>query len=383
MSERLPAVGPLRVRVALDPAYDVWVGAGAGLLTAALAEVGAARASRAVIVTDERIATVGHAARAADAWRTLDIETVTFTVPAGEDSKSVAVWADLHARLAAAGCDRDTWVCAVGGGVIGDLAGFVAASWMRGVPIVQVPTTLLAMVDASVGGKTGLDLPAGKNLVGAFWQPRGVIADVGALATLPPAVLREGAVELYKHALLVDAPWRTAFGTSDAFGLPAELGADAWARLVADGIRVKAAVVAADPHEAGVRAHLNLGHTLAHALEAATGHAMRHGTAVAYGLAFVAELGAARGWADWRADAAGLVDWAADAPLPDVPLDTLLGFMARDKKRRYGHLRFVLLQAMGRPVVVDDVQPEELARAWEVLRARHPAPDATPPGGPR
>ncbi len=383
MSEHLPDGGPLRVRVALEPAYDVWVGAGAGLLTAALAEVRAARASRAVIVTDERVAAVGHAARAADAWRALGVETVTFTVPAGEDSKSVAVWAGLHAQLAAAGCDRDTWVCAVGGGVVGDLAGFVAASWMRGVPFVQVPTTLLAMVDASVGGKTGLDLPEGKNLVGAFWQPRVVIADVGALATLPPAVLREGAVELYKHALLVDAPWRAAFGTSDAFGLPAELDADAWARLVADGVRVKAEVVAADPHEAGVRAHLNLGHTLAHALEAATGHGLRHGTAVAYGLAFVAELGAARGWADWRSDAVGLVDWAADAPLPDVRLDALLGFMSRDKKRRHGRLRFVLLEALGRPVVVDDVGPEELARAWEALRARHPARDASSLGGPR
>ena len=361
-----------RVRVALEPAYDVWVGAGAGLLTAALADVGAAHASRAVIVTDEQVAAFGHAARAADAWRALGIDTVTFTVAAGEDSKSVAVWAGLHARLANAGCDRDTWVCAVGGGVVGDLAGFVAASWMRGVPFVQVPTTLLAMVDASVGGKTGLDLPEGKNLVGAFWQPRAVVADVGALTTLPPAMLREGAVELYKHALLIDAPWRAAFGTPDRFGLPADLDAVSWTHLVTDGVRVKAAVVAADPHEAGVRAHLNLGHTLAHALEAATSHAMRHGTAVAYGLEFVAELGAARGWADWRRDAAALVGWAADAPLPDVPLDALLGFMARDKKRRNGRLRFVLLEALGRPVVVDDVRPAELARAWEALRARYP-----------
>jgi 3-dehydroquinate synthase len=376
VSDRLPGVGPLSVRVALDPTYDVWVGTGRGLLTAALAGAGAARASRAVIVSDERVAAVGHAARAADAWRALGIETVTFTVPAGETSKSIAVWAGLHARLAAAGCDRDTWVCAVGGGVVGDLAGFVAASWMRGVPFVQVPTTLLAMVDASVGGKTGLDLPEGKNLVGAFWQPRTVIADVGALATLPPTVLREGAVELYKHALLTDAPWREAFGTPDRFGLPADLDAATWAHLVADGVRVKAEVVAADPHEAGVRAHLNLGHTLAHALEAATSHAMRHGTAVAYGLAFVAEIGAARGWADWRPDAAALVGWAADAPLPDVPLDALLGFMARDKKRRAGRLRFVLLEALGRPVVVDDVRPVELDRAWQALRARFP-------GGPR
>ena len=362
-----------RVRVALSPAYDVVVGADDGLLAAALAEAGAADASRAAIVTDANVAAAGHAARAADAWRALGVPTLVLEVAAGEASKSVAAWAGLHDRLAAAGCDRDTWVCAVGGGVVGDLAGFVAATWMRGVPVVQVPTTLLAMVDAAVGGKTGLDLPAGKNLVGAFWQPRVVGADVRALATLPHAVLREGAVELYKHALLVDAPWRSAFHPAGApFGLPDDLTADAWVRLVADGVRVKADVVASDPLEAGARAHLNLGHTLAHALEAATGHALRHGTAVAYGLAFAALLGAARGWADWVDDAAALARWAADAPLPDVPLDALRGFMARDKKRRAGRLRFVLLEALGRPRVVDGLEPPELERAWDDLRARFP-----------
>jgi len=366
----------LRVRVALEPGYDVWVGADDDLLPAALADTGAARASRVAIVSDEHVAAAGHAARAAAAWAALGVEPLELLVPPGEGSKSVATWADLHARLAAAACDRDTWVCAVGGGVVGDLAGFVAASWLRGVPFVQVPTTLLAMVDASVGGKTGIDLASGKNLVGAFWQPRVVVADVRALATLPPALLREGAVELYKHALLADAPWRAAFGPTDAFGLPADLQDAAWAQLVADGICVKAKVVALDPHEAGVRTHLNLGHTLAHALEAATGHALRHGSAVAYGLAFAAELGAARGWADWRADAAALVGWAADAPLPDVPLDALGGFMSRDKKRRGDRLRFVLLEDFGRPAVVDDVHPAELARAWDALRARFP-------GGPR
>ncbi len=370
------APSPLRVGVPLEPAYDVWVGADDRLLADALVAVGAQGASRAVVVTDERVAAAGHAGRAEAVWRALGVNAFTLEVAAGEGSKSVAAWGDLHARFAAAGCDRDTWVCAVGGGVVGDLAGFVAASWMRGVPFVQVPTTLLAMVDASVGGKTGIDLPEGKNLVGAFWQPRAVVADVRALATLPPAVLREGAVELYKHALLVDAPWRAMFGAADRFGLPGDLDAVAWTRLIADGVRVKADVVAADPHEAGVRAHLNLGHTLAHALETATDHAMRHGTAVAYGLAFAAELGAARGWTDWRADADALVGWAADAPLPAVPLDPLLGFMARDKKRRNGRLRFVLLEALGQPSVVDDVQPHELSRAWDALRDRFP-------GGPR
>jgi 3-dehydroquinate synthase len=366
-------VAPARVRVALDPGYDVWVGAGPDLLPHAMADVGAGRASRAAIVTDTHVAAAGHAQRVAEAWRTLGVETLVLDVPPGEGSKSVAAWADLHARLAAADCDRDTWVCAVGGGVVGDLAGFVAATWLRGVPFVQVPTTLLAMVDAAIGGKTGLDLPAGKNLVGAFWQPRVVVADVGALGTLPPAVLREGAVELYKHALLIDAPWRDAFRlAAPPVGLPADLSPAAWARLVADGVRVKADVVGADPLEAGVRAHLNLGHTLAHALEGATGHALGHGSAVAYGLVYAALLGGARGWADWVDEATAFAGWAAAAALPDVPFETLLGFMGRDKKRRAGRLRFVLLEGLGRPRLVDDVTPTQLERAWADLRARFP-----------
>ena len=357
-----------RVRVAVDPGYDVWVGTGREVLDAALTSVDAGRASAVAVITDDRVAAAGHAARVADAWRALGVPVHVLEVAAGEASKAVPVWAGLLERLATLGLDRDTWVCAVGGGVVGDLAGFVAASYLRGVTFVQVPTTLLAMVDASVGGKTGLDLSAGKNLVGAFWQPRVVVADVAALATLPPGVLREGAVELYKHAVLIDAPWRAAFHGPAGFGLHLSLDDGAWAELVADGVRVKADVVAADPLERGVRAHLNLGHTLAHALEAVTHHAMAHGTAVAYGLAYTALLGHARGLADWRADAFALAHWAADAPLPDVPFTELRAFMARDKKRRAGRVRWVLLERLGQPVVVDDVPEEALVTAWSALR---------------
>ena len=355
------------VPVALDPGYDVWVGAGRGVLDAALASVDAGRASAVAVITDDRVAAAGHAARVAAAWAALGVPVHVLEVPAGEASKSVRVWSDLVERLASLGLDRDAWVCAVGGGVVGDLAGFVAATYLRGVRFVQVPTTLLAMVDASVGGKTGLDLAVGKNLVGAFWQPQVVVADVATLATLPPAVLRDGAVELYKHALLVDAPWRAIFHGA-AFGLPPDLDAAAWTQLIADGVRVKADVVATDPLERGPRAHLNLGHTLAHALETATGHALAHGTAVAYGLAFAALIGEARGYADWRADAFALARWAAGAPLPDVPFADLRAFMARDKKRRAGRVRWVLLERLGRPVVVDDVDDEALVAAWGALR---------------
>ena len=355
------------VPVAIDPGYDVWVGAGRRVLDAALTSVDAGRASAVAVITDDRVAAAGHAARVAAAWSERGVPVHVLEVAAGEASKSVPVWADLVERLATLGLDRDAWVCAVGGGVVGDLAGFVAASYLRGVRFVQVPTTLLAMVDASVGGKTGINAVAGKNLIGAFWQPQVVVADVAALATLPPAALREGAVELYKHALLVDAPWRAAFH-GDVFGLDADLDEAAWTELVAEGVRVKTDVVAADPLEQGVRAHLNLGHTLAHALEAATGHALAHGTAVAYGLAYAALIGHARGLADWRADAFALARWAADAPLPDVPFADLRAFMARDKKRRAGRVRWVLLERLGQPIVVDDVPEEALLAAWSALR---------------
>ena len=174
------------VPVALDPAYDVWVGAGRDVLDAALASADAGRASAVAVVTDDRVAAAGHAARVAAAWTALGVPVHVLEVPAGEASKSLQVWSGLLERLAALGLDRDAWVCAVGGGVVGDLAGFVAATYLRGVRFVQVPTTLLAMVDASVGGKTGLDLAAGKNLVGAFWQPQVVVADV-ASPRHPPA----------------------------------------------------------------------------------------------------------------------------------------------------------------------------------------------------
>ncbi len=361
-----------RIRVALEPAYDVWVGSGRDVLDAALASVDAGRASAVAVITDDNVAAAGHAARVTGAWRALGVPVHVLEVASGEASKSVAAWADLVEGLATLGLDRDAWVCAVGGGVVGDLAGFAAASYLRGVRFVQVPTTLLAMVDASVGGKTGINAVAGKNLIGAFWQPQVVVADVAALATLPPAVLREGAVELYKHALLVDAPWRAAFHGA-SFGLSPSLDAATWTELIADGVRVKADVVAADPLERGVRAYLNLGHTLAHALEAATDHAMAHGTAVAYGLAYAALLGHARGLADWRADAFALAGWAADAPLPDVPFADLRAFMARDKKRRAGRVRWVLLERVGQPIVVDDVPDDVLDAAWHALHGQFAA----------
>jgi 3-dehydroquinate synthase len=201
------------------------------------------------------------------------------TLPAGEAHKTRDTWARATDAMLAAGCGRDTTVVALGGGVVGDLAGFVAATYLRGVPVVQVPTTLLAMLDASVGGKTAVDTPAGKNLVGAFHPPAAVLIDPALLATLPAPDLAAGAAEALKHGVIASAAHfddvaallpRLARGEAD----PAAL-----ARLVGDSVAVKAAVVAEDLTERGRRKTLNFGHTLGHAVEHASGYALRHGEA--------------------------------------------------------------------------------------------------------
>jgi 3-dehydroquinate synthase len=277
----------------------------------------------------------------------------TLSVPSGEGSKSRREWARLTDALLAWGAGRDTTIVALGGGVIGDLAGFVAATLHRGVPVVQVPTTLLAMVDASVGGKTGLDTAAGKNLVGAFHDPSLVLADVATLRTLPNAVRRDGLAEMIKHGLLADAAHFESLCTALP-ALAADGGASApgLADLVAHSIGIKAAVVHADARESGRRQVLNAGHTIAHAIEHCLAYAVPHGSAVAAGLVVEARLAEALGVA-----AAGLGDVVAHAVrlagLPDGPPASvsdaqLLEATRRDKKARAGLVEYALPVAVGR-----------------------------------
>jgi 3-dehydroquinate synthase len=263
------------------------------------------------------------------------------------------------------GLDRGVPVVALGGGVVSDLAGFVAASYLRGVALYVMPTSVLAMVDASVGGKTAVNLSEGKNLVGAFWQPRAVIADVSTLRTLPDREFRLGAVEAFKHGLLADETLLEILNDPDFLprGEPEVL-----IDRIARSVRVKADVVASDEREAGARAHLNLGHTLGHALEAVTDHRLPHGDAVAYGLLYAAVLGQQRGYRDWSSSARRLIEWLEPQALPDVDFEALEPYIQRDKKNRLGRVRFVLLEAIGRPVVVDDVTREEQRAAWTSVR---------------
>jgi 5-deoxy-5-amino-3-dehydroquinate synthase len=324
------------VRIDLDErSYDVHVGAGA---VVRIPEVLPPRAKRAAIVTQAGIPFTDHVAALLGNRLVVRVE-----IGIGENSKTLVTVEHITRALASAGITRDDVVVAVGGGMVTDVAGFAAAVWHRGVPVVHVATSLLAMVDAAIGGKTGVNLPDGKNLVGAFWQPSGVICDTEALTTLSARERRSGNGEMAKYHFLTG---------DDLDALPLD-------ERIARCVEIKAAFVAADEREDGgaqmSRALLNYGHTLAHALETATGHAVTHGEAVGIGLVYAAELAAALG----RIDAARVDEHrevvGATYNLPTtmpggVDDDQLVALMGRDKKARSG-LTFVLDGPRGIEVV--------------------------------
>ncbi|HEX7022897.1 MAG TPA: 3-dehydroquinate synthase [Trueperaceae bacterium] len=360
----------MKLDVALTPPYPVHVEGGL------LGQLGRfVREKHIALISDEHVAPL-YADTAQAALAAAGKTSVLYTVPAGEDSKSLETFGRLLRAMVESGFDRTGAVLALGGGVIGDLAGFVAASYMRGLPFYQCPTSLLAMVDASVGGKTAINLPEGKNLVGAFWQPQAVLADTDALASLPAHEFRQGAVELFKAGLLAD-PSILADVTDPAFRPDGPR--DFLTSLIGRAIAVKAAVVAADEREMGTRAILNLGHTLAHALEAESGHVIPHGDAVAYGLLFMAELSRHRGFADETARISRFLEWVHPRPLGAVTFEALRPYVERDKKHRAGRQRWVLLEEVGKPVVVDDIHQEELTGAWKFLQTvLPPTPSEVP-----
>jgi 3-dehydroquinate synthase len=275
-----------------------------------------------------------------------------FTFPSGEQSKTRATWSLLTDQLIAAGHRRDSVLVALGGGVTGDLVGFVAATYMRGVPFVQVPTSLLAMIDASIGGKTGVDTVAGKNLVGAFHQPSLVLIDPRLLKTLPPQHLRQGLAEAIKHGVIADASYFSWITSSLREVLDAAETDDATAtRLVQRSVEIKVSVVSQDEREGGIRKILNFGHTIGHAVEQVTGYGVSHGDAVAIGMVAEATLAerlgiATPGLADTIAtvcDAAGLpVRLPADADPSEIVIAT-----RTDKKTRAGVVEYALPRGIG------------------------------------
>ncbi|MCS7217999.1 MAG: 3-dehydroquinate synthase [Thermus sp.] len=283
----------------------------------------------------------------------------------GEGAKSLEAYGRVLSFLAAKGLPRNATLLVVGGGTLTDLGGFVAATYLRGVRYLSFPTTTLAVVDASVGGKTGINLPEGKNLVGAFHFPLGVYAELRALRTLPPFTFKEGLVEAFKHGLIA--------GREDLLEVEG-LGPES-PRLeayLAEAVAVKVAITEKDPLEAGERRLLNLGHTLGHALEAQTRHALPHGAAVAYGLLYAALLGKALGGEDLTPPVLRLLRWLQPPPLALAPWEDLLPYLARDKKKVSESLHWVVPLAPGRLSV--QPLPEGLLREayalWQGLLLR-------------
>ena len=368
---RARAAPVARIQVATGGGgYPVLIGSGLlDRLDELLPELPGAEA--AAVVASRPVAAVAE--RVARALGRRGLATHRLEVPAGEEAKRLEVVAGLYERLAAVPTRRADPVVAVGGGATTDVAGFAAATWLRGVPLVNVPTTVLGMVDAAVGGKTGVDLAAGKNLVGAFHQPVGVVADLDTLAGLPAAEVRSGLAEVAKAGLAGDPALAEALHRSAGPAVAADPGA--LAPLVEGAVRVKAAVVAADEHEQAAdgrvgRLMLNYGHTLGHALERLAGYrGLRHGEAVSLGMVFAARVaeavGLARpGLADGRVELLA----ALGLPVGGVRLDPdrVLAAMATDKKQRQG-LRLVLLRELGRPEVVAAPDREVLVAAIESL----------------
>jgi 3-dehydroquinate synthase len=346
--------------------YDIVIGR--GLLPSLGSRITAIRpGARVAIVTDRTVAR--HWLKATEeALSAAGIESTSIVVGEGEGSKSYGVLEDVSEGLIAAKIERNDLVVALGGGVIGDLAGFAAAIVRRGVDFVQVPTSLLAQVDSSVGGKTGINSPKGKNLVGAFHQPILVLADTSVLDTLSERQFRAGYAEVAKYGLLGDLSF---FEWLEKNHAEIFSGGAAREHAIATSCRAKAAIVARDERETGERALLNLGHTFGHALEAATGFSDRlfHGEGVAIGMTLAAEFSASRGMIA-ETDVARVKQHLADAQLPtrlqDIAgftqegvgdADTLLGLMFQDKKVKRGKLTFILLEALGRAVIVNDVDP--------------------------
>ncbi len=345
------------VAVAGDAPYTIHIGP--GLLDDGALLARRVRGGDAMLVSDAHVAPL-YADRVATALRAArpELRLHRHVLPPGEAAKTLAHFTDVTTALADARMRRDATLFALGGGVIGDLAGFAAACWMRGIDCVQLPTTLLAMVDSSVGGKTAVDLPQGKNLVGAFHPPRAVIADTAALRTLPARELRAGLAEVVKYGALGDAGFIDWLDANAAALLAMDDAA--LAKAIARSCAHKAAIVARDPFEHGERALLNFGHTFGHAIETEQGYSgLNHGEAVAVGMVLAAQLSEVLGLAP-AADTARLRALLQRLELPvalppGLDPDRLLAHMRLDKKAQADGLRFIVWDGIGRARVLAGV----------------------------
>lgn len=326
--------------------------------------------NRCAVLADEHVFEI-HGGRAVAALEAAGYAVTLGTMPPGEANKTLETVRKMYDVLLDDRLERRSPVIALGGGVCGDTVGFVAASYLRGVPFIQVPTTLLSMVDASVGGKVGVNVPQGKNLIGAFYQPHAVVIDPLVLQTLPPRELRCGLAECVKHGVIRD-PELFEFIRANLPKIQALIPATL-TELIRANVAIKAAVVMADEKESGERAHLNFGHTFAHAIEATVGYGqIEHGEAVSLGMVAATKMAADIGMCP--AELAGqitellrAIGLPVTAKLPNTA--TLMDAMMLDKKVKDARIRFVLPTRMGEVVIRNDVAPESVEAAWRHIRA--------------
>ena len=368
----VPAVSLQTIEVALSAnPYPVVIGKG-GLqqLGQLIRERGFKAGTKVLVVTNPVVA--GHyGATAVDSLKAAGLDAGSLVIEAGEDQKTPATVAQIHDAAFARKLERGSLVVALGGGVVGDMAGFAAATWLRGIAVVQVPTTLLAMVDAAIGGKTGVNHPGGKTLIGAFHQPRLVLIDPATLATLPEREFRAGMAEVIKYGVIGDAALFAQLEAAGDLSSMAAVGPELLQTLLERSAAAKARVVAADEREGGLRAILNYGHTLGHVVETLCGYGTwLHGEAVAIGMAAAGEIAVAMGlWTAAEQQRQLALINAAGLPhrWPDLDPQAVLTCLQGDKKVRDGTVRFVLPSAIGTVELRSDVSGEQVLAACRRL----------------
>ena len=373
------SVGPAEIVIPIDlgpRSYDIVVTHGPNgslgpFVRATLDRTWAGKSTTAsLLVTDQRVAGLPFASRVRNQLEAVGITTETAALPPGESTKCLDSASWLYDRLVAMKADRHTLVVALGGGVVGDLAGFVAATYARGLPLIMIPTTLLAQVDSSVGGKVGINHPLVKNIIGAFHQPAGVWIDTSTLDTLPLREIRCGLAEVVKYGLILDADFFESLESQAEAILDREPSATR--SVIARSCQLKAQVVTADEREeSGLRAVLNFGHTVGHAIEAVAGYggAFQHGEAVAAGMVVECKLAEQLGWispALTERVAGLLARFGLPTSIQGLDPNSLLEAMTRDKKNRDGRVRFVLPRALGHVELTSAVEPDLLKTVIEL-----------------
>jgi 3-dehydroquinate synthase len=363
------AIRTIRVELSANP-YPIVIGAGSLAQLGEQIRAQGIRAGTKVLMVTNAVVQAHYGATALASLQSAGLEASSLVIEAGEEQKTPATVSLIHDAALAHRLERGSLIVALGGGVVGDMAGFAAATWLRGIAVVQVPTTLLAMVDAAIGGKTGVNHPGGKNLIGAFHQPRLVLIDPTVLTTLPEREFRAGMAEVIKYGVIGDpelfAELEMAARRDPQAGLAslAAVGPELLELLLERSAAAKARVVAADEHEAGLRAILNYGHTLGHVVETLSGYGTwLHGEAVAIGMVAAGELSLAMGlWADEDQARQKRLIQAAGLPLRFPPLqrEALVQCLQGDKKVKAGQIRFVLPSAIGAVAIHDDVTLESI-----------------------